>query len=97
MHVLDLVMALPVLEILVCQNSRSQIRTFLLLDPSFLPLIFPRAEVSYARQRSQPVFQRVETLLYKYESLLMSNISILSTIAENKNMTGFFIVYTQLV
>lgn len=97
MHVLDLVMTLLALEILVCQNSRSQIRTFFLLDSSFLPLIFARAEVSYASQRSQSVFQRVETLVYKYESLLMSNISILRTIAESKKMTGFFIVYTQLV
>lgn len=45
---------------------------------------FARTEIRYARQRSQLLLQRVETLVYKYESVLRSNISILSTIAQKK-------------
>ena len=60
-------------------------------------MTFATTEVSYTRQRSQLLLQRVETLVYKYESILRSNFSILSTLAQHKKLSGFFIVYTQLV
>lgn len=86
MHILKLVMTLPALEILVCRNGRSWTRSFFPLK-SISPLNWPllgQRLVSYARQRPWLLLHRVEALVYKYESVLRSNISILSTMAQNK-------------